>query len=198
MTSACRLGVMTLVCMLLWSAPLAAQSPSLSLVRQLTTLLEGAKLDTLAAKLPGTEDSFVAARYFPGQQLIVVSGRYAAPALLKEKIFLKRYGDAYLDLYTASDRASRRVVEDLRADGLRPVQRKGEPFDIYTRRGGESLPFDGEWKRQKLSEQSYMDAFRHAETVYGDLLKVLISELQASSARNGPVQSATASDAAIK
>ena len=40
MTSACRLGVMTLVCMLLWSAPLAAQSPSLSLVRQLTTLLE--------------------------------------------------------------------------------------------------------------------------------------------------------------
>ena len=111
MTSACRLGVMTLVCMLLWSAPLAAQSPSLSLVRQLTTLLEGAKLDTLAAKLPGTEDSFVAARYFPGQQLIVVSGRYAAPALLKEKIFLKRYGDAYLDLYTASDRASRRVVE---------------------------------------------------------------------------------------
>ncbi len=91
------------------------------------------------------------------------------------------------NLYTASDRAAVGVVEDLRADGLRSVQRKGEPFDIYTRRGGEALPFDGEWKRQKLSEQSYMDAFRHAETVYGDLLKVLIAELQASSARNGPV-----------
>ena len=198
MTSACRLGVMTLVCMLLWSAPLAAQSPSLSLVRQLTTLLEGAKLDTLAAKLPGTEDSFVAARYFPGQQLIVVSGRYAVPVLLKEKILLKRYGDAYLDLYSASDRASRRIVEDLRADGLRPVQRKGEPFDIYTRRGGESIAFDGEWKRRKLSEQTYMDAFRHADAVYGDMLKVLISELQAGSGINGRVQSAAASDAAIK
>jgi hypothetical protein len=198
MRSTRRPAVMTLVCMLLWSAPLAAQSDSPSLVRQLTTLLEGAKLDTLAAGLPGTDDSFVAARYFPGQQLIVVSGRYAVPVLLKEKILLKRYGDAYLDLYSASDRASRRIVEDLRADGLRPVQRKGEPFDIYTRRGGESIAFDGEWKRRKLSEQTYMDSFRHADAVYGDMLKILIAALRPSAATASGVGLARSPDSAIK
>jgi hypothetical protein len=70
----------------------------------------------------------------------VVSGRYAVPAPMNEKIILKRYRDAYLDLYGASDPASRRVVEALRADGLRPVRAQGDPFDIYTRRGGETFP----------------------------------------------------------
>jgi hypothetical protein len=188
MRTAYRLATLFSVGLACWPAPLAAQSSSAAMARQLTTLLDRARLDSIAVRLPGTDDSFVAASYVPGQQLIVVSARYAVPVLLREKILRKHYREAYLDLYSASDRATRRVVEDLRADGLQPLQRKGDPFDIYTRRGGESIPFDGEWKRRKTTESTYMETFRHADTVYGDMLKVLISELQAPAAVTAGVE----------
>jgi hypothetical protein len=163
---------------ILAATPVAAQSGSSAVVRDLTSRLEHAQLDSVAARVPGTDDTFVAALYLPGQQLVVVSGRYAAPSLMREKIILKRYRDAYLEMFSASDRSTRRIVEDLRADGLQPSRRKDGPFDTFTRRGGESVRFDGNWKRRKMSEESYMDAFRRADSTYADMVKVLISELQ--------------------
>jgi hypothetical protein len=160
------------------AAPVGAQSGSAAVVRDLTSRLETSKLDSIAARVPGTDDTFVAALHFPGQQLVVVSGRYAVPALMREKIILKRYRDAYLDIFSASDRSTRRVVEDLGADGLQLARQKDGPFDTYTRRGGESVRFDGDWKRRKMSEQAYMDAFRHADSTYADMIKVLLSELE--------------------
>jgi hypothetical protein len=174
----CQHVILVAACALLGALPAAAQSGSSAVVQDLTSRLARAKLDSIAARVPGTEDNFVAAMYLPGQQLIVVSGRYAAPALLREKIILKRYRDAYLDMFAASDPATRRVVEDLKADGLQPLRSKNGPFDTYTRRGGESVPFDGDWKRRKLSEEAYMDSFRHADSAYAEMVKVLISELQ--------------------
>jgi hypothetical protein len=170
--------VLVTTCALLGTLPAAGQSGSSALVRDLTSRLAQAKLDSVAARVPGTEDTFVAALYSPGQQLIVVSGRYAVPALLREKILLKQYRDAYLDVFAATDRSSRRIVEDLKADGLQPLRSKNGPFDTYTRRGGESVIFDGDWKRSKLSEDAYMDAFRHADSTYAEMVKVLLSELQ--------------------
>jgi hypothetical protein len=173
-----RVALVT-TCAILAAMPAAAQSGSSAVVRDLTSRLERAKLDSVAARVPGTEDTFVAALYLRGQQLVVVSGRYAAPSLMRERIILRRYRDAYLEMFSASDRSTRRVVEDLRADGLQPTRRKDEPFDTFTRRGGESVRFDGDWKRRKMSEEAYMDAFRHADSVYADMVKALISELQA-------------------
>jgi hypothetical protein len=167
------LAVWATVC----STSVGAQTSSSAAVKELTARLDRAKLDSIAARIPGAEDTFVAALYVPGQQLIVVSGRYAAPRLLREKILLARHRDAYLDLYGASDAATRQVVEDLRADGLRATPAKNEPFDVFTRPGAGSLSFDGRWKQQKLSEDAYLDAFRQADAAYAKMVGVLVDAL---------------------
>lgn len=162
---------------ILASAPLVSQSSSASSVGELTALLDRSRLDSIAARVPGSDDMFVAAFYVRGQQLILVSGRYAAPSLLREKILGKRYREAYQDLYGASDPATRWVVEDLRADGLRAERVKDGPADVYTSAGGAPVFFDGEWKRHKLTEAGYRDAFRQAEASYTQMLGVLVSAL---------------------
>lgn len=162
---------------ILASVPLASQPTSASSVGTLTGLLDRGKLDSVAARIPGSEDMFVAALYLPGQQLILVSGRYGAPALIREKILGKRYREAYQDLYSAADAATRWVVEDLQADGLRAERVKDGPADVYTAIGGSPVFFDGEWKRHKMSEDAYRSAFRQADASYTRMVGVLISAL---------------------
>jgi hypothetical protein len=41
--------------------------------------------------------------------------------------------------------------------------------------------FDGEWGRQKMSEQDYMKAFSGADERYAEMLTVLIAQLKKSS-----------------
>jgi hypothetical protein len=168
--------------MVLVSTPVLAQPASGTPARELAALLDARHLESIAARLPDSPDTFVAALYMPGQQLILVSGRYEAPSLLREKIILGKYRDAYLDLYSAGDRASRVVVEDLRADGLRPVPQKNEPFDVVTQPGTAALPLDGDWKRRKLSREDYMDAFERADASYATLAGVLVAALKRSNA----------------
>lgn len=163
---------------LLAAAPLASQSSSGAAVGQLAALLDRGHLDSVAARVPGSDDLFVAALYVPGQQLVLVSGRYAAPALLREKILGKRYREAYQDLYGASDPATRWIVEDLRADGLRPERVKNGPFDVYTAGGGAPVYFDGEWKRRDLSKEAYLEAFTQADGRYAEMIGVLVAALQ--------------------
>jgi hypothetical protein len=161
---------------ILASVPLAAQT-SRPAVGDLAALLDRGRLDSVAARVPGSADAFVAAFYVPGQQLILVSGRYAAPALLREKILAKRYREAYQDLYGASDPATRSVIEDLRADGLRAERVKNGPFDVYTSAGAAPVFFDGDWKRHKLSEDAYRDAFERADASYARMIGVLVAAL---------------------
>jgi hypothetical protein len=184
-------GARVLVPVAAWilaSVPLASQSTSASSVGQLAALLDRGRLDSVAARLPGSEDTFVAAFYVPGQQLILVSGRYAAPSLLREKILGKRYREAYQDLYGASDPATRWVVEDLRADGLRAEPVKRGPADVYTSAGGAAVFFDGEWKRHKLTEDAYREAFRQAEASYTRMIDVLVAALNEQAGARPPVQ----------
>lgn len=164
------------------SAPLASQTTSGSSAGQLAALLDRGRLDSVAARVPGSEDTFVAAFYIPGQQLVLVSGRYAAPALLREKILGKRYREAYQDLYGASDRATRIVIEDLRADGLQAARPKDGPSDVYTNGGGAPVYFDGEWKRHDLSKEAYLEAFKEADDRYAEMIGVLLAALKTSGA----------------
>jgi hypothetical protein len=177
MSRCCRL-LAPIAVWIVASTPVTSQSTSASAVGELASLLNRGHLDSVAARVPGTEDTFVAALYVPGQQLILVSGRYAAPTLLREKILSKRYRDAYQDLYGGSDPASRWVVEDLRADGLRFVRSRDEPSDVYTCGGSEPMFFDGEWKRRKLSESAYKAAFQQADASYVRMIGVLVSKLK--------------------
>lgn len=167
---------------ILASAPFAAaqDSKTVALTKELTTLLDRSKLDSVAARLEGSEDAFVAALYVPGSQLLVVSAKYAAPALLREKIILKKYRDVYLDLNSATDPATRTVIEDLAADGLHPRREDNSPFDFYTKGTKPRIPFDGDWKKQKMSEEEYMQTFSEADAEYARMLEALISQLKQS------------------
>src|SRR5262245_53013936 len=102
MSAVARASVGGLLAVML-SAPVGAQEPkSAALAKQLAAALDSAKLDSIAAKDPSAPDVFVAAFYFPGVQLIVVSAKYTAPALLNEKLDKKEYKEIYSDLNSAS------------------------------------------------------------------------------------------------
>jgi hypothetical protein len=155
----------------------AQEGKSVALVKQLVAALDAAKLDSIAAKDPAAPDTFVAALYFPGAQLLVVSAKYAAPQLLDARIARKEYRDTYIDLSSASVAETKVFVQDAGADGLRAKHEEGQAFDIYES-AGKSTMFDGDWKKQKLSEQDYMKAFTSADNRYAEMLSALLEQLK--------------------
>jgi len=169
------------VALLLLSTVAAAQeSKSAPLAKQLAAALEAAKLDCIAAKDPSAPDIFVAALYFPGVQLLVVSGKYSVPQLLNDRLVKKEYRDTYLDLNGAALPASKIFIEDPGADGLKAKREENQAFDSYEAEGKRTM-FDGDWKRQKLTEQEYMKAFSAADERYTQILMALIGQLKKTS-----------------
>ena len=156
-------------------AALAQTSKSGPLAKQLVAALEAAKLDSIAAKDPAGPDVYVGALYITGFQLLVVSGSYAAPALLDARISKKEYRDTYMDLTGASSPATRIMIEDLGADGLKAKREDNAPFDVVST-AGKSTQFDNEWRKQKLSEEEYMKAFNAADDRYASILQALIAQ----------------------
>lgn len=175
-------GVLAVVSMVAcWPATAAAQeSKSAPLVKELTQLLEQNKLDAIAAKMPDGQDHFVGALYFPGLQLLVVSARYSVPMYVLEKLAKKEYREVYIDLNSASIPESKAFFEDLKADGLQPTREENDPFDMYEGKG-RKVAFDGDWKKAKLSEKEYQDAFAAIDADYVTLLRVLIAQAKKGS-----------------
>ncbi len=168
-----------LLVLLLFSAlptgALAQDAKSAALVKELTQLLDQTKLDSIAAKDPSASDLFVAALYFPGSQLLVVSARYAAPLILSEKVSKKDFREIYTDLNSAAVEGTRTLVMDIGADGLKPKkdENRFDTCDI----GAKSYVFDGDWKKQKLaSEAEYTKAFADADARYARMLTALIAQ----------------------
>jgi len=154
---------------------LAQDSKSVPLVKELAQLLDKGKLDAIAAKDPSASDVFVAALYFPGSQLLVVSARYAVPPILTEKLAQKDFREIYTDLNSAAVEGSRSLVIDIGADGLKP-KKDDSRFDTCDI-GAKTYVFDGDWKKQKMaSEDDYGKAFADAEARYVKMLTVLIAQ----------------------
>jgi len=158
----------------------AQETKSAALAKQLTAALDAAKLDAVAAKDGSTPDTFVAALYFPGAQLLVVSAKYSAPQLLDARLIKKEYRDTYIDLSSASVPETKIFVQDGGADGLRAKREENQAFDIYEA-AGKPTTFDGDWKRQKISEQDYMKAFSSADDRYASMLSALLAQLKKTS-----------------
>jgi hypothetical protein len=153
----------------------AQESKSAPLVKELAQLLDQGKLDAIAAKDPSAPDVFVAALYFPGSQLLVVSARYAVPPLLVDKVAKKDYRDIYTDLNSAAVEGSKVLVIDMGVDGLKPKkdETRFDTGDV----GAKSYVFDGDWKKQKLaSEDEYNKAFADVEARYVKMLTALIAQ----------------------
>jgi hypothetical protein len=126
-----------------FSTPASAQdSRSAALAAELVKALDAAKLDSVAARDPGEPDVYVGALYVSGVQLLVVSGKYAAPALLDAKLEKAEYRDVYLDLNGASQAGTKLFIEDLLADGLRarPSNQPPDSIDLM----GKRTVLDGE------------------------------------------------------
>ena len=162
------------------TAASAQESKSAPLAKQLAAALDAAKLDSIAAKDPSAPDIFFAALYFRGVQLLVVSGKYSVPQLLTERLVKKEYRDTYLDLNGASVPATKLFLEDPGADGVKAKREENQPFDSYEA-DGKRLMFDGDWKKQKMSEQDYMKVFSAADERYTRILTALIAQLKKTS-----------------
>ena len=60
----------------------AQDSEPSQLAKQLAAALEAAKVESIAARDPTRPGTYVAALYFSGTELLVVSAQYAVPTLL--------------------------------------------------------------------------------------------------------------------
>ena len=155
-----------------WAQP----STSSALAKELSAALDAAKLDSIGAKDPASPDQFVGALYFAGAQLLVVSAKYAAPLAMIEQITKKNYRDVYLDLSSASVAGTKVFVEDLGADGLIAKPATNQAFDAYEAASGKRTAFDGDWKKQQLSEDEYQKTFAAADAAYSAMLRALIAQ----------------------
>ena len=168
------IGLLMLVVMS--TAAAAQEAKSAALAKELTTLLDGAKLTAVAAKDPSDPDAFVAAMYFSGSQLLIVSAKYTPAVLLNDKVAKKDYQEIYIDLNSASVASTRVFLEDLGADGLKADHEEGGAFDSLDR-GGKRTIFDADWKKdQKLTDEQYAKLFADADALYARLLQALISQ----------------------
>ncbi len=155
-------------------------SKSAAIAKELGQTLDAAKLDAIAAPDPADANSFVAALYFQGAQLLVVSAKYSAPPLLVTKINAKEYRDVYIDLQSASVAGSKIFVQDQLADGLIAKPSNDAPADAWEQ-GTKSLLFDGDWKKAKLSEGDYLKTYSEADAKYSEMLSLLLAKAKGRS-----------------
>ena len=162
------------------ASALAQEGPkSAAAAKQLGETLDRLKLDAIAAADPADPGTFVAALYFQGAQLLVVSAKYSAPILITEKLAKKDYRDVYIDLNAAFVPGSKLFVMDSSCDGL--VARPGDSQAPDTwEEGKETRLFDGDWKKAKLSEDAYLKAFGTADERYARILTLLTEQARKS------------------
>lgn len=154
-------------------AQVAQDSQSVSAAAALTALLDARKLEAIATRDPDQPGNFVAALYFSGSQLLVISSPYPQPALLDKRIAAGDYRDVYVDLNSALSHEGQFFVMDLLGDGLRRACERDQPFDSTARNGVSQVEFDGNWERQKLTEAAYDARFGQDDVRYAHLLAAL-------------------------
>lgn len=157
------------------AAPALAQSDSQTRAAALVTRLGSDGPAAFAAAVPDSPERFVAALHMPGVQLLVISGNYQSPALLRELMLKNDYRRVYMDLNAAADREGRFFVEDLGADGLRRERENNSAFDITWRDGTVRTLYNGDWEAQDLSREEYQGRFDKDEAEYAQLLQVLLA-----------------------
>jgi hypothetical protein len=164
----------------LFAAPAIAgqDAKSSELAKQLAQLLEQKKMDSFAAADVQNEGVFVAALYYPGTELLVVSAKHFNPPAMAEKVDKKQFQDAYAELNAGATAGTRLLVMDTFADGLVAKPGNGNAPDSVD--GTSAMTFDGNWKKAKQSEEDYMKQFQAAEGAYAHALGVLLAKLKAS------------------
>jgi hypothetical protein len=175
--SALRLGVAICAAAICAPASVHAQQPSgksAAIAKELVTVMDAKKLDSIAAKMPDAGDRFSAALYFPGVQLLVVSGKYSAPQLLEPRLGNKEYRDLYMELSGTVAADSKVFVQDMGLPGL-TTKKQDNMYDTWTE-AGKPLMFDGDPDKQKISGADYAKNFAAADEAYAKILSALLAE----------------------
>ena len=94
-----------------------------------------------------------------------------------ERLAKKEYRDTYLDLNGAGVALTKVFVQDLGADGLKLKSGENQAPDIYEAAARQTI-FDGDAKKQKLSDQEYQKAFADADERYAQMLTALLAQLK--------------------
>ena len=155
----------------------AQDAKSVELAKQLTGLLDQKKLDAIAIPDAQSPGSYIAALYFPGTQLLVVTAKYSAPHLLTELLARKDYRAVYAELSSASVPGSKVLVNDVYANGLMIRPSGSNPPDSVEG-GAAPATFDGAWKKAKIAEADYIKSFSDADAAYTRVLQLLITQLK--------------------
>jgi hypothetical protein len=157
---ATRIACLALTLTAAASAAVAQTPTSGQLAKQLVTSLTGSGLAAIAARDPSAPDRAVAAPYPDAAGL---------DALLAHRM----YRDVYTTLQQPSFNQGKVFIQDLGCDGL---QSGPESVDVMYEDGKTQTIFDGNWKKQKLSESEYQQRVKKAEERYVRLLSVLIEQ----------------------
>lgn len=149
---------------------------SAAVVKELAAYLSSHNQTAFAARDPES-GAFVAALFYPGVQMLVVSAKPAAADAIAAQLAAKNFQDVYAALQDGAARTGRLFVQDLGADGLIDG---GESVDVVYDEGKQTL-FDGNPRSHKLSEKAYRNAFTSADTRYAHMLSVLLTEAKRAS-----------------
>jgi hypothetical protein len=172
----CRPLVLGAIAVLASAAVLTAaeDSKSSAVAKELSQALEAAKLDAIAVADPSSPGSFVAALLIPETQLLVVSAKYSAPALLADKIKVADFRGVYMDLHAAATAGTKIFVQDMGPDGLVSKSDNGDSWE----EAGKTTTFDGQWKKAKSTEAEYDKAFASADERYAKMLSLLLAQVK--------------------
>jgi hypothetical protein len=170
-------SVLALLCCPAIARAQEAKSPAL--VKELAQLLDARKMASIAAADPKTPGAFAAALYFPGTQLLVVSGPYAVPDRITDRLAKKDFNGVYMDMSAAAVTPTRLFVMDTFADGL-VARPKGDTAADSVERGAAHFDFDGQWKKAKMPEPEYMKNFDDVDAEYARVVQVLIDAVKGS------------------
>ena len=164
---------------LLTVGPQAATPPaaaSAALTKELVTLMGARQLDAIATADPSAPGRFVAAMVYPGVQLLLVRGETTSPTDTASRISYRMYRDAYSDVQQPVKPEGKLFIQDMGADGL-SAQGDGA-VDVMYEDGTKQTIFDGDWRKQKLSQADYQKKLATTDAEYARLLSLLIAEVK--------------------
>ena len=148
----------------------AGDMRSTSSVKSLITSMSGKGLQAIAAPHPSEAGRYVAARLYPGVQLLLISARTNAASYMDAKLAEGAYIDVYASLHQGIPE-SKLFIQDMGADGLRGAE--GGLADIVYERGKDQHVLNGDHRAAKMSAPEYSKLVSTLDGRYVELLAVL-------------------------
>jgi hypothetical protein len=169
-------ALLTTVLLLTVGVDLPAQAfLSANAARDLVWDLDRSGLNAIATADPEEPGRFVAALYFPGGQLLVVSAHHPSVDGITHRLAMRQYREVYLDLQGTPTPQNKFFVQDARADGILSAVPGSGDVDVLYEDGVRQTLFNGDIEAQHLSSAEYDAKLAAADARYARLLKLLIS-----------------------